>query len=73
MICASISHIEGVPVLVPLNPQPSTVTGCAYVIQSGTEVTSNPFLMTQTEALQVGVSIGLLWVTVGVIKSIRRS
>lgn len=72
MICASISHIDGVPVLSPLNPQPPTMTGCAYVIQSGTEVTSNPFLMSPTEASQIGIAIGLLWVTVGVIKSVMR-
>lgn len=69
MICATIN---GQGAFAPMTPQPDTMTGCAYVIQSGTEVTSNPFLMTPTEALELGVSIAVLWVTVGVIRSASR-
>jgi hypothetical protein len=59
-------------VFVPLQPQPAHVSGCAYVLQSGAEVTSNPFLMTQTEAAQIGLAISSLWVTVAVIRSVSR-
>lgn len=69
MICATIN---GQGAFAPMTPQPDTMTGCAYVIQSGTEVTTNPFLMTPTEALELGGAIATLWVTVAVIKSVVR-
>lgn len=72
MICATVTEISGQAFLVPMTPQPAVVTGCAYIIQSGTEVTSNPFLMTPTEALELGGAIALLWVTVGVLKTVSR-
>lgn len=68
MICAELDH----GYLQPMNPQPANVSACAYVIQSGAEMTSNPFLMTRTEALQLGLSISALWVTVAVIRLVSR-
>lgn len=59
-------------VFVADNPQPANIASCAYVIQSGTEVTSNPFLLTRAEATSVGIAIAMLWLTVGVIKTISR-
>lgn len=59
-------------VFVADNPQPSNYAGCAYVLQSGAEITSNPFLLTRTEATSVGIAIAALWLTVGVIKTISR-
>lgn len=69
MICATL-NAQGA--LVPMQPQPDIMTGCAYVIQSGAEITANPFLMTPTEATQLGGAIALLWVTVAVITSVVR-
>lgn len=70
MICAFIDPATGA--VFPMVPQPATVAGCALVIQSGTEVTANPFLMSRADASQLGVSIGVLWVTVAVIKTVWR-
>ncbi len=69
MLCA---HIDASGNIRPLDPQPARVFDCALVIQSGTEVTSNPFLMTRTEAYGLGISIAVLWVTVGAIKHFSR-
>ena len=68
MICVELDRGYFQPVI----PQPANVASCTYVIQSGAEMTSNPFLMTQTEAMQIGFSIAALWVTVAVIRSVSR-
>lgn len=59
-------------VFIPMPVQPDDFSGCAYVLQSGTEITSNPFLLTRTEATSLGIAIAALWLTVGVIKTISR-
>lgn len=52
------------------DPQPPTLDGCAYVIQSGSDYVSNPFLLTRTEAAQIGIAIAALWLSVAVVKTI---
>lgn len=69
MLCVKASSTG---VLSLITPQPTTTAGCQYVIQSGMEITNNPFLMTPTEALNLGVSIAVIWVTVAVLKSFTR-
>jgi hypothetical protein len=68
MICAELDHGYFQPVIT----QPADVSACTYVIQSGAEQTSNPFLMTKTEAMQIGFAISSLWVTVAVLRFVSR-
>lgn len=70
--CIKTYYFQGQTYLVALNPQPTDITTCTMVLQSGAEIRNNPFLMSQTEATALGVAIALIWVTVGVLKTVAR-
>lgn len=70
--CIKTYIYSGQTYLVVLNPQPTDITTCTMVLQSGAEIRNNPFLMTQTEATELGAAIALIWVTVGVLKMVAR-
>lgn len=68
MLCVAVNN----GVLVPVNPQPARYLDCALVVVSGDYVSSSPFIMTQAEGIQLGVSIASVWVVVGLIKYVGR-
>lgn len=69
-LCAAPNPSTGALTIV--SPQPDTLAGCPYVIQSGPEILSNPFLMTRAEALSLGVQIALVWVAVALVVHVAR-
>jgi hypothetical protein len=72
MICLETQNLLGYVIFVQA-PQPSDMTTCPYVLQSGAELASNsPFLLSATEATQIGVAIAILWGTVAAIRLISR-
>lgn len=73
-LCASTYRdaLSGRTYLIIPTTQPADMSSCAYVVQSGPEVTSSPWLMSRTDAAQLGAAIALLWVTVGVLKTVAR-
>lgn len=64
MICAQLQTITGatgrISVFTPLDPQPSNITSCTYVITSGAEVSAFPPL-NATQGSQIALAIGLCW------------
>lgn len=70
--CVQTYYYNGRTYLVIPTTQPSDMTTCTHVIESGNEMLNNPFRMTPTEATELGVAIALLWVTVGVLKTVAR-
>lgn len=71
-ICVTTYGYNGKTYITTVSPQPSDVSTCAYVLQTGAEAVSSPWRMTRAEGTQLGVAIALLWVTVGVAKMVSR-
>ncbi|MEQ1775536.1 MAG: hypothetical protein ABL891_17305 [Burkholderiales bacterium] len=52
---ATCVQVNGSGVLELVTPPPSDVASCAYVMVSGTEYMSNPFLLTVEQGTEIGL------------------
>ncbi len=72
-LCVELVTLDSMgQVLRVMDPQPFDLGTCSFVVQSGAEYVANPFLLTRTEALEIGLSIAGLWVAVAVVKMVSR-
>lgn len=59
--------------VVDVVPQPADFRGCAYVLVSGSEVTTSPWALTLEEGGLIGGAIALLWGGAFGLRMLRRA
>lgn len=70
MICVTVTETLDGQFVSVVQPQPATFASCAYVLTTPGE--QSPWVMSQEQAAQIAVEIGLLWGFAFVIRSFIR-
>ena len=66
-------QVSGDGSLAVVNPQPSDMTQCAYVVQSSTEYFNNPLALSAQDGGTIGAAILLVWAGAYAIRAVPGS